>query len=149
VYVRTAEESKKLNDRKEPCIIIAASGMCEAGRILHHLANNIGDPRNTILIVGYQAENTLGKRLVDGWEEVRIFGDIYKRRAEVVALNSFSAHADGDELLKYIGLFNPSQLNKIFLVHGEIERQQALLAGLSERGYGHVEIPVRGQKFEM
>lgn len=149
VYVRTAEESKKLNDRKEPCIIISASGMCEAGRILHHLANNIGNPRNTILIVGYQAENTLGKRLVDGWEEVRIFGDIYKRRAEVVALNSFSAHADGNELLKYIGQFNASQLQKIFLVHGELERQQALLTGLIGRGYGHVEIPVRGQKFEI
>ena len=148
-YVRTAEESKKLNDLKEPCIIMAASGMCEAGRILHHLANNIGDPRNTILIVGYQAENTLGKRLVDQWEEVKIFGDIYERKADVAVMNSFSAHADGNELLKYIGQFNKSQLQKIFLVHGELKRQQDLLAGLKERGNDRVEIPEKGQKFEM
>ena len=148
-YVRTAEESKKLNDLKEPCIIIAASGMCEAGRILHHLANNIGDERNTVIIVGYQAEHTLGKKLVDKWEEVRIFGDIFKRRAEVVVLNSFSAHADGNELLKYIGQFDKKKLQHIFLVHGELERQQNLQTGLQEHGYSRVEIPVKGQKFEM
>ena len=87
----------------------------------------------TILIVGYQAENTLGKRLADQREEVRILGDIYKRKADVVVMNSFSAHADGNELLKYIGQFNKSQLQRIFLVHGELERQQNLLAGLKER----------------
>jgi metallo-beta-lactamase family protein len=147
-YVRTAEESKKLNDLQEPCLIIAASGMCEAGRILHHLANNIGDPRNTVLIVGYQADHTLGKRLVDQWEEVKIFGEIYKRKAEVVVLNSFSAHADGNELLKYIDQFDKKQLRKIFLVHGEPERSEDLRAGLNERSFASVEIPVRGQTFD-
>ena len=146
--VRSPDESKKLNDIKEPCMIISASGMCEAGRILHHLANNVGDPRNTILIVGYQAEHTLGKRLVDGDEEVKILGDVYKRKAQVVVHNAFSAHADGDELLKYIGMFNAKRLASIYLVHGEYERALALQSGLKEQGYANVEIPVRGQKFE-
>ncbi len=148
-YVRSAEESKKLNRMKDPCMIIAASGMCEAGRILHHLANNIEDPRTTILIVGYQAENTLGKKLVDRWEGVKIFGEVYRRKAEVVVLNSFSAHADGNELLRYIGQFDKRQLGQIFLVHGEVERAQKLRTGLNDRGYSHVDIPVRGQKFDM
>lgn len=148
-YVRTAEESKNLNGRKEPCMIIAASGMCEAGRILHHLANNIENANNTILIVGYQAEHTLGKKLVDKWEEVKIFGEVYKRKAEVVVLNSFSAHADGNELLRYIGQFDKRKLQQIFLVHCELDRAQKLQAGLNERGYSHVDIPVRGQKFDM
>jgi metallo-beta-lactamase family protein len=148
-YVRTVEESKRLNDIKGPCMIISASGMCEAGRILHHLANNIGDPRNTILIVGYQADHTLGKRLVDKDEEVKIFGTPYKRKAEVIVHNSFSAHADGNELLAYIGQFDAKQLKKIYLVHGEYERAVDLQSGLKERGLTQVEIPSRGQKFDL
>ncbi len=93
-YISKVEESKKLNTLREPCIIIAASGMCEAGRILHHLANNIEDPRATVLIVGYMAEHTLGRRLVDREEQVRIFGEEYRLKANVVKLNSFSGHAD-------------------------------------------------------
>jgi metallo-beta-lactamase family protein len=123
--------------------------MCEAGRILHHLANNIEDPRNTILIVGYQAENTLGKKLVDGMEEVKILGSVYKRKAEVVVHNSFSAHADGNDLLKYIGQFDTKQLQQVFLVHGEYERSLDLQAGLQKGVVTHVEIPERGQKFQL
>ncbi|OLD75647.1 MAG: MBL fold metallo-hydrolase, partial [Ignavibacteria bacterium 13_1_40CM_2_61_4] len=145
-YIRSVEESIKLNELKGPCMIISASGMCEAGRILHHLANNIEDSRNTILIVGYQAEHTLGKRLVDQAEEVKIFGKIYRRRAEVVVHNSFSAHADGNELMAYISQFKKGELSKIFLVHGEYGRAVDLQSGLKERGYGSVEIPERGQK---
>jgi metallo-beta-lactamase family protein len=148
-YVRTVDESKKLNDRKEPCVIISASGMCEAGRILHHLRNNITDPRNTVLIVGYQAEYTLGKRLVDGDPEVKIFGEVVKRNAEVIVHNSFSAHADGAELVKYIGMFGKTQLGKIFLVHGELDRSTALKSDLDSRGYKDVEIPSRGQTFDL
>jgi metallo-beta-lactamase family protein len=148
-YIRDAEESKKLNGLSIPCMIISASGMCEAGRILHHLVNTIEDPRNTILIVGYCAENTLGRRLVDQAEEVRIYGSLYRRRAEVVVHNSFSAHADGQELLKYIGMVDGKRLQKIFLVHGELERAQALAAGLGDRGYTSVEIPERGQKISL
>ncbi len=147
-YIRSAEESKKINDVKEPCMIIAASGMCEAGRILHHLANTIDDSRNTILIVGYQAQHTLGKKLVDMEEEVKIYGELHKRRAEVVVLNSFSAHADGNELLEYIGQFDKQQLRQIFLVHGELDRAQDLQKGLLERKFKSVVIPQRGQKFE-
>jgi metallo-beta-lactamase family protein len=107
-------------------MIIAASGMCEAGRILHHLANNIEDARNTIMMVGYCAEHTLGKRLVDKEEYVNIFGIPHKRNAEVVVHNSFSAHADNNELLKFIDRFDKKQLQKIFVVHGEIERSTDL-----------------------
>ncbi len=145
-YVRTADESKALNDKEGPCMIISASGMCEAGRIVHHLANNIEDARNTILIVGYQAENTLGWKLVQHFPEIRIFGDILKLNAQVVVFNSFSAHADGNELLKYIGQYDAKQLQQLFLVHGDIARQEKLSSGLKERGYQHVGIPVRGEK---
>ena len=148
-YVRSAEESKQLNDKHEPCLIISASGMCEAGRILHHLANNIEDPRTTILIVGYCAEHTLGKRLVDQAEEVSIYGMVYKRNAEVVVHNSFSAHADHNELLKYIGRFDRSQLQKILIVHGEIERSTDLQRALQTEGYRDIEIPVSQQKISM
>jgi metallo-beta-lactamase family protein len=144
-YVRSAEDSKKLNDLREPCMIIAASGMCEAGRILHHLANTISNPLNTILIVGYQAEHTLGKRLVDQEAEVKIFGTLYRREAQVVVHNSFSAHADGNELLKYAGRFGG--LQQIYLVHGELERQKEFQSGLKAQGTRSVEIPVRGEQF--
>jgi len=103
-YTRTLEESKELNERPGPFIVIAASGMCEAGRIVHHLANSIGDPRNMILIVGYQAENTLGKRLVLREPVVNIFGEPHALRAEVVVLNSFSAHADRNECWSTCGV---------------------------------------------
>jgi metallo-beta-lactamase family protein len=147
-YIRTTDESKKLNDIKEPCMIISASGMCEAGRILHHLANNIEDARNTILIVGYQAEHTLGRKLVEQEKVVRILGEMYNRKAEVIVHNAFSAHADGSELVKYIDRFDKKRLQRIFLVHGEPERSQALQSDLKTRGFNSVEIPVRGEKVE-
>lgn len=148
-YVRSTEESRQLNDRREPCMIIAASGMCEAGRILHHLANNIEDQRNMVLIVGYQAEHTLGYKLVHEEAEVKIFGNIYKRKAEVVVHNSFSAHADGNELVKYINQFDKKQLRQIFLVHGELERQLNLKVDVNHVADTPVEIPERGQKYEV
>jgi metallo-beta-lactamase family protein len=148
-YIRTSEESKKLNDITDPFMVISASGMCEAGRILHHLANTIEDPRNAILIVGYQAENTLGKRFVDQAEEVKILGSVYHRNAEVIVHNSFSAHADGNELLKYARQFDKHQLEKVFLVHGEYDRQLEFQKGLQQEGFGNIEIPVKGQKFSL
>ena len=101
-YLREASESKKLNGLHVPCVIISPSGMCEAGRVLHHLRNNLGDPRCTILITGYQAENTLGRKLVDNWPEVKVFGEPMRVRAEVDSLQSLSAHADHLELLAWI-----------------------------------------------
>jgi metallo-beta-lactamase family protein len=144
-YVRDVAESKKINDRTEPCMIIAASGMCEAGRILHHLANNIADKRNTVLIVGFQAEHTLGRKLVNKEREVNIFGSPYELNAEVVVHDSFSAHADGNDLLGYVGQCDRRQLQQVFLVHGEYERQLAFQKGLKDRGYDRVEIPERGR----
>ncbi len=145
-YVRELEQSKELNERPGPFIVIAASGMCEAGRIVHHLANGVGDPRNTILIVGYQAENTLGKKLVLHDPVVNIFGEPHDLLAEVTVLNSFSGHADRNELLAYIGRFKPSSLRRIFLVHGDPDQEEKLAAGLAGLGFGSVSLPTRGEK---
>lgn len=147
-YIQSVEESKKLNTREGPFMVIAASGMCEAGRILHHLANSVGDARNTILIVGYQAENTLGKRIVDRQSPLRILGSEYELQARVVVMNSFSAHADHGELLHYFQNQNPRELNNVFLVHGEPPRQEKLAQGFKEQGFRNVLIPERLQKFE-
>jgi metallo-beta-lactamase family protein len=130
-FIREQDESKKLNTDKRPMIIIAGNGMCEAGRILHHLKNNIEESRNTILIVGYMAEDTLGKRIVDRVHIVRIFGVEYELNAEVAVINSISAHADKNELLDFITACLP--LKQVFLVHGDPEQSQALFDALSER----------------
>jgi metallo-beta-lactamase family protein len=113
-------------------IIIAGNGMCESGRILHHLKNNIEESRNTILVVGYMAKDTLGKRIVDRVRIVRIFGVEYELNAEVVVINSISGHADKNELLSFISGCLP--LKQVFLVHGDLEQSQALADALSERG---------------
>src|SRR6266852_6424276 len=136
-YVREVSESKKLNDLHGPCVIISASGMCEAGRILHHLRNNIEDPRNTVLITGYQAENTLGRKLVDKWPEVNIFGEPMRVRAEIASLLALSGHADQRELLEWLAPITPT-LKGVFLVHGELPAQQALAKLIDE----HYHIPV-------
>ncbi|MFZ1978501.1 MAG: MBL fold metallo-hydrolase RNA specificity domain-containing protein, partial [Bacteroidota bacterium] len=148
-YIRTVEESKKLNDLKSSCIIISASGMCEGGRVVHHLANTIEDPKNTILFVGYQAEHTLGRRLVEKQQEVTIFGDVYKVNAEIAILNSFSAHAGQDEIVGYIEQVDKAKLKEIFLVHGEIEQAEKLKAKLAEHHYENIVIPQRGDKVEL
>ena len=116
-YVRSVDRSKELNHLNVPAVIISASGMAEAGRILHHLVNNIENSRNTIMIVGFMAQNTLGRRLADGWEEVSILGDKYKVKADVVVSHAFSAHADKNELLEYAN--NLGKVKKLFIVHGE------------------------------
>jgi metallo-beta-lactamase family protein len=143
-YVRTVEESKELNDRPGPFVIIAASGMCEAGRIVHHLANTVGDPKNMILIVGYQAENTLGKKLVMKEPVVNIHGEPHEVKADVIVLNSFSGHADSNELVTYADKFDRKQLRRIFLVHGDPDQSEKLGAGLRSHGFGDVSIPYRG-----
>ncbi len=144
-YIRDVEKSKALNGMRVPMVIISASGMCEAGRILHHLKNNIGDARNTVMIVGYCADHTLGKKIVDRLPVVRIFGDEYTLRAEVVVMNSYSAHADEPGLLDFVGKLDREQLRRLFLVHGAPERQDALKAALERDGYRHVHIPDHGE----
>jgi metallo-beta-lactamase family protein len=147
-YVSSVDESKAINDKKGPMVIISASGMSEAGRILHHLKNNIEDQNNTVLIVGWQAPNTLGRRLVDRERMVRIFGDEYDLRAEVVTINGLSAHAGQDYLLKYASAVK-GRVKKIYLVHGEAEAAAVFMAKLKEAGIGPVEYPTYQQEVEI
>jgi len=147
-YVRESSESKKLNHLRGPFMVIAASGMCEGGRILHHLRNNIEDPRSTVLITGYQAENTLGRKILEGHAEVPIFGEPMRLRAEVVSLDELSGHADQRELIEWMRPF-AAGLKKVFLVHGE-PGQGAVLAKVIEREYGIEAVqPARGETFDL
>jgi metallo-beta-lactamase family protein len=133
-YISASQESKELVLDKRPMIIISASGMCEAGRILHHLRNNIENPANTIMIVGYMAQNTLGKRIVDRTAVVKIFGEEYQLRAEVVKMNTFSGHADKNELLAYVNQCGKT-VKKIFVVHGEEEQSLPFTEQLRKHGH--------------
>lgn len=153
LYIKDVEDSKKLNSVPGPCMIISASGMCEAGRILHHLANNIGNPNNMVMIIGYMAVNTLGRRLIEAKDErgaaVKIFGEEHKVKAKIEVLDSFSAHADHNDLINYIKLFDRKKLKKIFLVHGEFEKQKILLDDLISKGYNNIVIPDRGEEYNL
>ena len=147
-YVREAADSKKLNDLHGPFVVISASGMCEQGRILHHLRNNIEDARNTVLITGFQAQDTLGRKLVEKWPEVRIFGEPMRVRAEIASLDELSGHADQGELLEWVKPM-VSSLRKVFLVHGE-PSQSETLAQLLHKTYGLEAVcPVPGQTFDL
>jgi metallo-beta-lactamase family protein len=147
-YIQNVEESKALHGQPGPMIIISASGMCEAGRILHHLKNNVEDPRNTVLIVGYQAAHTLGRRIVEKHKEIRIFGETYKLKAKVKVLNGFSAHAHADELVR---MTEPlaGRVKKAFLVHGELDQSEALAAKMKQAGFKEVLIPEQEQTFSI
>jgi metallo-beta-lactamase family protein len=151
-YIRSAEESKALNHTPGPFIVISASGMCEHGRILHHLRNSIEQSRNCVLIVGYQAENTLGRRIVERQPTVRIFGEEHALRAEVKVLNGFSAHADMNELRDYafrVHARSAGKLKRIYLVHGEDEPQNALAEYLRTALKIDVFIPGRGDSIDL
>jgi metallo-beta-lactamase family protein len=145
---RETEQSKALNTRKDPCIIISASGMCEAGRILHHLKNNIEDPKHLILFVGYAAPHTLARRIMDGKKEVKIFGEEYRVNAEIRKMDYFSAHADQKELMHYLSLMPPKKLRHIFLVHGDEEQAMPFKQKLHDAGYKNVYYPAPGQSFK-
>jgi metallo-beta-lactamase family protein len=147
-FITRVEDSKALNGREDPCIIISASGMCEAGRILHHLRNNISDERNTILIVGFQAHYTLGRKILRGDTEVKIFGMVHPVEAHVEVLNSFSGHADKNELFRYRKELG-NKVHKIFLVHGEEEQAEAYRQLLVEQGDRDVVIPELYQEYEV
>jgi len=148
-FTTSVQESKDLNDCKGPLIIISADGMCEAGRIQHHLINNIQDPNTTIMTVGYMAENTLGRRIRNRESEVKIHGDWYKLKAQVEEINAFSAHADYFEILEWLKKVNTSKLKGIFLVHGEKKAQAFLKKYLEENGYPNVEIIKYGKTYEL
>lgn len=148
-FTTSVEESKLLNQKEGPMIIISADGMCEAGRVLHHLANNIQDERNTILIVGYMAENTLGRKILDGEKEVHIMDNWYKVNATVERLNAFSAHADYEETLEWLKAIDTSNLKQIFLVHGEKDAQDYLINYLSENGFKNTTIVKYGESYQL
>jgi metallo-beta-lactamase family protein len=148
-YVRTTQESKELNHLREPAIIISASGMAEAGRVLHHLKNNIEDPRNTIVIVGWQAPETLGRRLVEKQKQVHILGEEYERRAQVEVINGLSAHADRSELLKWAGQIK-KRPHHAFLVHGEPDPAYALAEAMrSQLGFPDIRVPEMNEKVKL
>jgi len=148
-FTTSVQESKALNDHPGPLIIISADGMCEAGRIQHHLIHNIGDPNTTVLVVGYMAENTLGRRLLERAEEVKIHGMWLKRRAEVKKINAFSAHADYNEAIAWLKSMDTSRLKKIFLVHGEAKGQRAFKNHLANAGFPNVEIVKYGEVYNL
>jgi metallo-beta-lactamase family protein len=147
-YTLSVSDSKAINSHPAPLIIISASGMAETGRILHHLRNNIGDSRNTILITSWMAPNTLGRRLAEGEKEVRIFGETHQVRAEVTAINGLSAHADQAFLLHYADALK-GRVKKIFLVHGEPGPAQALMGKLNQAGFDEVFYPALGSFVEI
>lgn len=148
-FVTSVDESKSLNQKEGPMVIISADGMCEAGRILHHLANNISDSRNTILLVGYMAENTLGRRLRNRETEVKIMGDWFKVNASIEQINAFSAHADYEEMVEWLNSFDTSRLKRIFMVHGEKKAQEFFYNYLKDNGYPNVNIVKYGETYNL
>lgn len=149
VYIQRAEDSMKLNDDKRPMIIISASGMAEAGRVKHHIKNNISNPDATILIVGYSTPESLGGRLSKGNEEVYIFGKQYKVKARVEVMNSYSAHADYNEMLEYLSCQKAAEVRKVFLVHGDYEVQVDWREKLMQKGFSTIEIPEKDSTWDL
>ena len=148
-YIKSPEESKKLNAYKKPCVIISASGMMEAGRIKHHLAINIENPSNTILAVGYCSPSTLGAKILSGADEVSIFGVKHPVKAEVERIEAFSGHGDYNEMINFLSCQDTAQVKKVFLVHGEYKAQQAYKHSLEKAGFNHVLIPEAGEDYTL
>jgi metallo-beta-lactamase family protein len=142
-YIKSVDESKQLNFRTEPCVIISASGMAEAGRVKHHIANNIGNSSNTILLVGYCEPQSLGGRLMRGAKEVSIYGTHHEVKAEVGVIRSMSAHGDYEDLGQWLSCQDPADVKKLFLVHGEYEVQLILKDWLGKKGFTDIQIPER------
>lgn len=147
-YVTSLEESKAINNIRQPCVIIASAGMCEAGRILHHLKNNIEHEANTVVVIGYMAQHTLGRRIVERREELKIFGRMYKLLCRVEILNGFSAHADADDFARCLGPI-AADLRAAFVVHGENAQPAAMTEILKRAGCKTVHVPAPGDRFEL
>lgn len=148
-FIESVEESKALNSDPRPCVIISASGMAEGGRIRHHIKNNIGNKKNTILMVGYAEPNSLGGKLLAGDKSVYLFRENYDVLAEVASIKSMSAHGDYEDLLHFLACQDPSKVKQLFLVHGEYEVQQNFAVKLKENGFKHVSIPEYHQEYEI
>ncbi|MBN2521426.1 MAG: MBL fold metallo-hydrolase [Bacteroidales bacterium] len=141
-YTRSADESKKLNNYSKPCIIISASGMAEAGRVKHHLANSISNPKNTILFVGYCAPSTLGARIMRGDKQVSIHGIIHQVLAGIKRIESYSGHGDYQEMIEFFKCQDPKQISSTYLVHGELKSQEFFKSKLKKEGFNNIHIPV-------
>lgn len=148
-FLKSQDESKQLNYRREPCVIISSSGMADAGRVKHHISNNIEGKRNSILLTGYCEPRSLGGRLKNGDTEVRIFGQWHEVNAEIGQIRSMSAHGDYEDLLQYLSCQDASKVKKIFLVHGEYEVQQDFKAKLVSKGFADVVIPDMHTEMEL
>ena len=148
-YIRSVADSKKLNSYNRPCIIISASGMMEAGRVKHHLANNISNPKTTILAVGYCSPTTLGAKIMRGDSEVSIFGVKYKVRAHLASIEAFSGHADYNELIQYLSCQNKKKLKNIFIVHGEDSSRTAYAQHLTDAGFTKNYVPKFRESIEI
>ncbi|MER0440846.1 MBL fold metallo-hydrolase [Emticicia sp. W12TSBA100-4] len=148
-YISDVMESKALNDSKQPCIIISSSGMAEAGRIKHHIKNNVEKPSTTILLVGYCSPGSLGAALKTKPAEVRIFGETFKVRADIEIMDSFSAHADYKEMMHHLSCQDTSKVKKLFLVHGEIDTQLIFKNRLNSMGFHDIQIPAQGESFDL
>lgn len=140
-YVRTIDDSKRLNTYNRPCIIISASGMMEAGRIKHHLANNIENPRTTVLSVGYCSPTTLGAKIMRGDKDISIFGVKYRVKATLASIEAFSGHADYEELIKYLSCQNKKDIKKLFVVHGEADVRDRYADHLKDAGFANAIVP--------
>ena len=148
-FIANADESKALNFDKQPMIIISASGMADAGRIKHHIANNIDDKNNTILMVGYCEPNSLGGRLLAGHKEVRIYGEMHKVVAEIGVMHTMSAHGDYDDLCQYLSCQNPELVKTVFVVHGEFDVMTEFQRRLYKKGFKQVETPKMHEEFNL
>ncbi|WP_276089350.1 MBL fold metallo-hydrolase [Pedobacter sp. JY14-1] len=148
-FIESVQESKALNTDGRPCVIIASSGMAEGGRVRHHIRNTIGNPKNTILMVGYADPGSLAGKLLAGEHSVWLFGEAHDVLADVRSIRSMSAHGDYEDLLKFLGCQDPEQVKQLFLVHGEYEVQQLFAQRLREKGFRNVAIPEFKQKFRL
>jgi metallo-beta-lactamase family protein len=148
-FIQSTVESIALNDDVRPCVIISSSGMAEAGRVKHHIKNNIGNKKNTILMVGYAEPNSLGGRLARGEKEVYIFGDPYQVNAEVQSIKSMSAHGDYEDLLHFLSCQDPKLVKQLFLIHGDYDVQQRFAEKIKEKGFADVQIPYQHEKVEL
>jgi len=149
-YIKSVEESKALNDYDQPCIIISSSGMMEAGRIKHHVANNVSNWRNTILIVGYCSPSSLGARIQEpGLREISIFGEIHEVNARIARIESFSGHGDYSEMIDFLNCQDKALVRKTFLVHGDYEVQKEYAEKLRAAGFNNIEIPKAKEEFEL
>jgi metallo-beta-lactamase family protein len=148
-FIKTVDESKRLNELNQPCVIISASGMADAGRVKHHIMNNIGDSKNTILLVGYCEPRSLGGKLMNGVKEVKIFSEMFEVVAEVGSMRNMSAHGDYDDLCQFLACQDPAQVKTLFLVHGEYEVQQDFAIRLRRKHFSNVEIPDMHQTYKL